>query len=198
MLIDLHVHSAISPCSSLSVGEILGNARAAGLDGVCITDHDTVAVLAQIREGFQPDGLLVLVGMEYTTPQGDFLVFGPVEDLRPGLDGRRLIRAVHGAGGAVVAAHPFRTWRPADVSVLDARCAIEVENGRNTEAENRSAAELAGRLDAVAVSGSDAHTMGELGRRPTRFTVPVRTRADLVGALRRGCCAPFHCLADAI
>jgi len=198
MLIDLHVHSAISPCSSLSVGEILGNARAVGLDGVCITDHDTLAVLAQIREGFQPDGLLVLVGMEYATRQGDFLIFGPVEDLRPGLDGAALIRTVHGAGGAVVAAHPFRSWRPADVSVLGGGCAIEVENGRNTDAENRCAVDLADRLNAVTVSGSDAHTMGELGRLPTRFSMPVRSRADLVRALRSGACAPFHRLADAI
>ncbi|MEF2230451.1 MAG: PHP domain-containing protein [Pseudodesulfovibrio sp.] len=198
MLIDLHVHSAVSPCSSLSVGEILGSARSLGLDGVCITDHGTVGVLAQIREGFQPDGLLVLVGMEYSTPQGDFLVFGPVEDLGPGMDGKRLIRTVLGAGGAVVAAHPYRAWRPVDVTVLDARCAVEVENGRNTDAENRCAAELAARLNAVAVSGSDAHILGELGRLPTRFTVPVRSRADLVQALRCGACAPFHRLADAI
>ena len=76
MLIDIHVHSTVSMCSSLSPADIIENGRACGLDGVCITDHDSTAVLSQIEEGFQSNGLLVLVGMEYTTPQGDFLVFG--------------------------------------------------------------------------------------------------------------------------
>lgn len=193
MLIDLHVHSTVSSCSSLSVCEILGNARSLGLDGVCITDHDSTSVLAQIREGFQPDGLLVLAGMEYATPQGDFLVFGPVEHLSPGLDGARLLQTVDRLGGAVVAAHPFRGWRPSDVAVLErGPCLIEVENGRNTDAENALAADLADRLGFHAVSGSDAHTLGELGRLPTRFDAPVRCRADLVRALRRGLCQPLR------
>lgn len=199
MLIDLHVHSAVSPCSCLAVGEILGNARSLGLDGVCITDHDTMSVLAQIREGFQSDGLLVLVGMEYATPQGDFLVFGPLERLEAGLDGARLLRRVARAGGAAVAAHPFRCWRPADVAVVSGgACLIEVANGRNTEDENRSAAELAGRLGVPTVAGSDAHALDELGRMPTRFSVPIRTRADLVRALRRGQCAPLRAPVSAL
>jgi len=192
MIIDLHVHSTVSPCSSLSVRDILGNARSLGLDGVCITDHDSTSVLAQIREGFQPDGLLVLAGMEYTTPQGDFLVFGPVERLRSGLSGAQLLGEVNRLGGAVVAAHPFRGWRPSDVAVLEhGPCLIEVENGRNTDAENNLAADLADRLGAHAVSGSDAHTLAELGRRPTLFDAPVRCRTDLVRALRRGLCLPL-------
>ncbi|WP_419787407.1 PHP domain-containing protein [Pseudodesulfovibrio sp.] len=198
MLIDLHVHSTISSCSSLPVGEILGNARSRGLDGVCITDHDSISVLSQIREGFQPDGLLVLVGMEYATPQGDFLVFGPVDRLTPGLDGASLLREVDSLGGAAVAAHPFRSWRSSDVAVVElGPCLVEVENGRNTDAENRQAAELADRLGAHAVAGSDAHTLAELGRRPTRFHTRISCRADLVHALRLGQCLPFH-MAEAV
>ena len=191
MLIDLHVHSAISPCSRLSVRDIIEKGRACGLDGVCITDHDTMAVLAQITEGFQSDGLLVLVGQEYTTPQGDFLVFGDVEGLAPNMSGRELLSAVEGVGGAAIAAHPFRGWRPADVSVLEhSRPVIEVENGRNAEPENVMAAALARKLDLVSVAGSDAHSLNELGRFPTHFTAPVRSRADLVRALREGRCTP--------
>jgi hypothetical protein len=191
MLIDLHVHSAISSCSRLSVRDIIEKGRACGLDGVCITDHDTMDVLAQITEGFQSDGLLVLVGQEYATPQGDYLIFGDVEGLGPNMNGLELFAAVESVGGAVIAAHPFRGWRPSDVSVLErGRPVIEVENGRNTDPENAMAAALAGKLDLTSVAGSDAHSLSELGRYPTQFTVPVRSRADLVRALKAGHCAP--------
>ncbi|CCH50452.1 PHP-associated domain-containing protein [Pseudodesulfovibrio piezophilus] len=192
MLIDIHVHSDNSSCSVMPASEIVARARSLGLDGVCITDHDTTAVLSQIQEGFQPDGLLVLVGMEYSTDEGDFLVYGDVESLVPGMDGRALLTSVIETGGAVVAAHPFRGWRPSDTGLFQSYppSAIEVVNGRNTEAEDAQALELACHLALAHVSGSDAHRFDELGRFPTRFTCPISDRVDLVNALRQGMCRP--------
>jgi len=188
MLIDMHVHSDVSRCSVLSVADILDNARKVGLDGVCITDHDTTAVLSQIDEGFQSDGLLVLVGMEYTTPQGDFLVHGPVESLKPGMPAPLLMATVRELGGAVVAAHPFRSWRPTDVSVITpfACTAVEVENGRNNSFENTQACAFARKQTMSGVAGSDAHRLEELGQRPTRFTTSISSREELVAALNDG------------
>ncbi|AMK12331.1 PHP domain-containing protein [Pseudodesulfovibrio indicus] len=193
MLIDLHVHSTCSQCSVLRPGEILAHARAMGLDGVCITDHDTMAVRSQLREGFQPDGLLVIVGMEYATPQGDYLVFGNLDSLPGGLGAEPLLERVRSLGGAVVSAHPCRTLRPADPAVLaGGLCsAAEVENGRNSRAENLLGLRLAVRHGLSQVAGSDAHTLEELGRCPTRFSVPVASAADLADALNRGLCRPF-------
>lgn len=192
MLIDLHVHSTISGCSSLPLEDILSTARSRGLDGVCITDHDSTDVLAQIEEGFQSDGLLVLVGMEYGTPQGDFLVFGHVEVLPKGMQASELLPAVKQLGGAAIAAHPFRGWRPTDTSLFETEwcSAIEIENGRNTEFENDLAAGLARKHMLPGVAGSDAHNLTELGRYPTRFSVPIQGREDLVHALNMGQCEP--------
>jgi len=160
------------------------------LDGVCITDHDSTDVLSQITEGFQSDGLLVLVGMEYATPQGDFLVFGNVEALSVGLEAPELLAAVKQLGGAAIAAHPYRGWRPTDPAVFEeSLCSlVEVENGRNSQIEDELAAALACRHELTAVSGSDAHSLAELGSYPTRFTVPITNREDLVRALNQGCC----------
>lgn len=192
MRIDLHVHSAVSACSVLSVRDILDRAKSLGLDGVCITDHDSTDVLSQIKEGFQPDGLLVLVGMEYTTPQGHFVVHGPVEALAPGMDLATLVDAVNLSGGAVVAAHPYRGWLASDPSVFSCSglAAIEVVNGRNTEEENRRAEISALKAGFNRVAGSDAHSIEELGRCPTDFSVPITSRDDLVRALKRGLCEP--------
>ncbi|MGE4298837.1 MAG: PHP domain-containing protein [Desulfovibrionaceae bacterium] len=194
MLIDLHVHSTYSPCSRLTVGEILAHARQRGLDGVCLTDHDTMAVAAQVREGVQADGLCVIVGMEYATPQGDYLVFGPFEALAPGLHARGLLELVRDGGGVAVAAHPFRSWRPVRPDCLNSGLCTHIEtmNGRNEACENQQARDWAMRHDMHATGGSDAHALDELGRCATRFDAPVRSRAEFVAALRAGTCSPVR------
>jgi predicted metal-dependent phosphoesterase TrpH len=193
---DLHVHTDLSPCSSLSVRDILRHARRLGLDGVCLTDHGTTAVRHQVREGVQADGLCVVIGMEYETAEGDFLVFGSSPalegDLPPGLPARELLHRVERAGGAAVAAHPFRASRPVGGRLLEERLCriVEAHNGRNTARENRRAEELAARHLLAATGGSDAHRLDELGRVVTQFEVSVRSRQELVWALLAGLCRP--------
>jgi hypothetical protein len=192
MLIDLHVHTDLSPCSRLGVEETLFNARARGLDGVCITDHDTMDARFEIAEGVQDNGLLVIIGMEYATAEGDFLLFGPFEDLQTGLSAREVLALVHEAGGASIAAHPCRAARSvAEDIVADGlvHC-LEVMNGRNTADENRCAHNWARRHGLPGVSGSDAHALNELGLTPTRFFAPLANRRELIAALRLGRCTP--------
>lgn len=190
MRLDLHIHTRASPCSALGIEDILGRARALGLDGVCLTDHDRVSREALELEGVQDDGLVVLVGMEYSTAQGDFLAFGPVERLPPGLAARQLLGRLRDLGGAAVAAHPYRSWRPADPAVfgLGLDLAVESINGRNLCSENEQARVLADRLGLAATGGSDAHRADEMGLAVTRFLRPVRSRAELVQALLAGDC----------
>ena len=190
MRFDLHVHTEHSPCSRLPLALILDNARRLGLDGVCLTDHDTMAAGGHVREGVQDDGLCVIVGMEYATPDGDVLLFGPVEALPPGLSAAVALDAVAALGGAAVAAHPFRSWRPAGTGLLlhPGLCAVEVENGRNRPEENDAARLFARRRGLPGVGGSDAHALAELGRVPTAIDAVVRSRGELVAALRSGRC----------
>ena len=194
MLMDLHIHTRASPCSSLRVEDILDRARALGLDGVCLTDHDLVGRASLAREGVQEDGLVVLVGMEYSTPEGDFLVFGPVEELPVGLPARQMLPLLRQLGGAAVAAHPFRSWRPADPDIftlgLELGLAVECYNGRNLTLENDKARILADRFGLHATGGSDAHGPEEMGLAVTRFQRPVLSRADLVQAILSGDCTP--------
>lgn len=190
MLFDLHVHSRHSTCSSLGLDQILTHARGRGLDGVCLTDHDTMAAGCQLREGVQADGLCVILGMEYATPGGDFLLFGPFEDLRPGLDAEELLALVDERRGAAVAAHPRRTLRPTAETLVAGGCCRLVEgiNGRNSTAENQWATAWLQRYPLNSCGGSDAHTLAELGRVATRFAGLIRSRGDLVDALRAGAC----------
>ena len=192
MILDIHVHTTYSTCSRLKLSDVLENARMRGLDGVCVTDHNTIAGRNEVREGIQKDGLCLLFGMEYDTPQGDFLVFGPFDDLKPGMDARELLRFVNSHEGAVIAAHPFRADRSVDPSLFaEGLCRIvEGINGRNTEDENQQVEKLAQKYGLVQCGGSDAHQLSELGKTATRFQIPVSSKGDLVKALREGLCSP--------
>ena len=191
MLFDLHVHTSFSPCGNMNIRDIIAWAGKRGLDGVCITDHHTMAVRHVVVEGLQENGICILFGMEYSTPQGDFLLFGPFEELAPNLSADLLLAMVHHQGGAAVAAHPFRQARPVDERLVrNGMChAIEVINGRNTPLEN-SAVEKWRRYGLTQCGGSDAHAMDELGTFATRFLIPVQTRGDLIQALVQGKCRP--------
>ena len=192
MRFDLHVHSSISACSNLKITDILDHAKARGLDGVCITDHDTMEINQHLKEGLQEDGLCVLFGMEYGTPDGDFLLFGPFEELPTGLPTPRLLEIVEQSGGAAVAAHPFRNGRSVrEHLVSEGLCRIvESINGRNAQKENESVASWRRRFILSECGGSDAHCLNELGKVVTSFDAPVRSRADLIHALRNGLCKP--------
>jgi hypothetical protein len=60
--IDLHVHSNASDGTD-SPAEVMRRARAAGLDVVALTDHDTQAGVAAARAAL-PEGLTLVPGME--------------------------------------------------------------------------------------------------------------------------------------
>jgi predicted metal-dependent phosphoesterase TrpH len=188
MKFDLHVHTNLSSCSSLTPEEILQHAKLRGLDGVCVTDHNTMGIRHHIAEGMQPDGLCVIFGMEYDTPDGDFLIFGPFEELAPGMPARQLLQTVAAVGGAAVAAHPFRRGRPVSEYVFrEGLCGIvENRNGRNTRRENLQADVWLEKYALTPCAGSDAHELCELGCITTRFGAGITSRADLIRALKAG------------
>lgn len=192
MLIDIHVHTRYSACSRLLMEEILEHAAGRGLDGVCITDHHSMQALERITPGLQSNGLRLFVGQEYTTTQGDFLIFGPLTALAPGMTARELLTAVARTGGAAVAAHPFRPQRPIAESVVREKLCRIVEsiNGRNSAADNQKLIRWRQKYDLIECAGSDAHSLEELGKVKTRFLTPIDSTTDLVRALNNGLCSP--------
>src|SRR3954471_2905906 len=118
MKFDLHMHTTrYSPDSRMDPLVLCRRARAVGLDGVVITEHDWLWTDAELEELRAPHpGLVVLAGMEVSAREGHFLVYGISDPsaLRPGVGVARLCGEVRRQGGAVVAAHPFRWGQPFD------------------------------------------------------------------------------------
>lgn len=192
MKFDLHVHTTLSQCSRLRIEDILDHAGYRGLDGVCITNHNTMAIENHIKEGLQQNGLCVIFGMEYATTDGDFLIFGPFEDLPEGMDAQSLLKTVNHRNGAAISAHPFRKARPTKEYVIKNNLchAVETINGRNTDIENLRTETWVRKYSFNKTGGSDAHTIDELGTVVTCFDQPISSRADFIHAIKNGTCHP--------
>lgn len=188
MLIDLHCHTRPrSACSSLSVAELIAGARAAGLDGVCLTEHDRLWPADEVHALAGAHGIVVLRGMEVTTELGHALVFGAHQP-PPGMFLAATLRAaVERAGGLMVLAHPARAGQPHMDRTALARLfdAVETINGSDGPEQNRAATAYANRVALPGTGGSDCHAPAEIGRAATRLAAPVRSEAELVAELRR-------------
>jgi hypothetical protein len=172
---DLHLHTVHSD-GRRTPAELAADARAAGLDFIASTEHNTTSANLGWGAHAGPD-LLVIDGQEVTTRDGHWLALGlpgeAVVDWRyraaDGVLGRVLV-GLRAGGGLAVAAHPFGTfpggaWR-FGYGGMDA---VEVWNGPWTPDDeaalgtwDRLLAEGAGAGRFLpAVAGSDAHGTGD-------------------------------------
>ena len=71
MKFDLHIHSCLSPCANLemSPGEIVARAKAAGMNGIALTDHQSARNCPAIAECAKRAGLSCLYGLEVQTAE---------------------------------------------------------------------------------------------------------------------------------
>jgi predicted metal-dependent phosphoesterase TrpH len=66
---DLHIHSIYSD-GTLTPRELVAEARRKGLDGIALTDHDTVDGLAEAVQAAQEAKFCLIPGIELTTDYG--------------------------------------------------------------------------------------------------------------------------------
>ena len=64
----------------MSPDQMMEAAKEAGLDGICITEHNKIWTAEEAAALSEKHGLLVLRGIEITTTGGDILVFGMEEE----------------------------------------------------------------------------------------------------------------------
>lgn len=165
--VDLHVHTEYSGDSKTSLKRAVISAKEKGLDGIGITDHNTVEGLEEARKLGKEEDLLIIPGIEISTKDGHVLGLGIKEKIERDRPAKETIKEIHKQGGLAIAAHPygfvFHHHTVGDlIKELDFD-AVEVFNSRNL-VENKKAIGVATELDLVQVAGSDAHLPGEIGK----------------------------------
>lgn len=167
--IDAHVHTAASDDASTAPEMLLQRASAVGLDGIVVTDHDTVEGARVVTDLASSYDLVAVSGCEVSTAGGHLLTLGvdfAPERGRPLHETARRIRA---AGGLSVVPHPFqRSRHGAKPAAIDAVDGIEVRNAHTlTGVRNDQAGRFADREGYAAFGGSDAHQAATVGRAAT-------------------------------
>ena len=188
--VDTHTHCEASPDSRTTVAEQARGVRAAGIDVVCATDHNTIDGGLRLRE--LADGFRVVIGEEISSRDGEIIGLFLDRAVPRDLSGEETIERIHDQGGLAIVPHPFsinRRYHMRRMSLDRLRPqidALEIFNAREAIfLNNRSAAAYAKTHDMVGTAGSDAHRASEIGRAfvdMPDFAGP----ADFLDALRRG------------
>ncbi len=200
MRIDLHIHtSPRSACSYIDPHELIQEVQRLKLDGICLTEHQVIWDSDEVNELARESGIKIFRGNEFTTNQGDMLVFGLYKDIKELMMIQELSEEVKTAGGYMIAAHPFRGFKTFGIGQLqmtvEQACrrkalefvdAIEVGNGKLSPDENDMARKVAQKLGLPGTAGSDAHRVDEVGRWATVFEKEIHTELELVQELHAG------------
>jgi predicted metal-dependent phosphoesterase TrpH len=199
MRFDHHIHtSRHSPDSEIDPFELVDFARAIGLDGVVITEHDyqwRATELAELAQRAAP--LHVFSGAEISAREGHFLVYGlpSLVEVWPGIALPELLQVVKRHEAAIVAAHPFRWNQPFDEIVAEhgpVFDALELVSN-NVTRETRSLAEaLLERHTMGSTGSSDAHEIDVVGCYYTEFDRPIHSLDKFVAAIKSRRGRPRH------
>lgn len=176
---DTHVHTIHSGDSPCEVEEVISAAKRKGLDGIAITDHDTVRGLEEAFEITQGEDFLIIPGIEVSSEDGHILGLGIEEQIPSELPAAETVRRIRKGGGIAVAAHPFGlSLKP--FAVLKANYdAVEVYNPRRYLG-NRLAKKYAAEHSLPVTAGSDAHFCDEVGLAGIKLDMDSKPNFDMI------------------
>jgi predicted metal-dependent phosphoesterase TrpH len=165
---DLHVHTCYSIDCLSPLEQIIERCLELGINCIAVADHNTIAGALKLR-GIAP--FKVIVAEEVLTPVGEIMGLFLSEEVPKGLSPQETMSRIRSQGGLVAIPHPFGRSLPwnanmlTSTEVLSQVDIIEAFNSRtpfsNSIARSRKLAKEQGK---VASAGSDAHTLGEIGR----------------------------------
>lgn len=193
--IDLHTHTFFSGDGVSSPEENIAAAKAKGLHGFAITDHNTCDAIPYLldkglmREDGQPvDGFLVIPGQEVTTAEGHLLCIGTTLPDLKGTPAREVCEMIHERGGLAIPPHPYDLFRAGiryqtlETLPIDA---LEVFNAATTlRRYNKFAFKYAKLRGLPMTAASDAHHYAALG---TAYTILELEDFSVTGVLAQIC-----------
>jgi predicted metal-dependent phosphoesterase TrpH len=176
---DLHIHSHYSPCGYMKPEDILRIAKKQGLNGIAITDHDTMKAYPILKKLNKDKNFEIIPGEEITTEYGDVLALYIAKEIKS----RKLLevlKEIHAQGGISIIPHPYRpmpwTIFKFPLEQLKGKIdAIEVVNSRNTIWANNKAKRMAETLKVSQTGSSDAHIILDIGKAYTLFDAKEKT-----------------------
>ena len=173
MRYDLHIHTHYSKCSNLKPDVILKTAKEKGLNGIAITDHNSIKGALEVAKLNKDKNFEVIIGEEIKTLQGEVLgLYLKQEIITDNLEDA--INQIKKQGGLAILAHPFAYIRQSfrgDIEKLKNKLdGIECFNSRTLYPWlDKRANKLAETHNLAKTGSSDAHFWFEIGAGYTEF-----------------------------
>ena len=187
--IDFHTHSRYSKDGFSKPEEMILRAKSVGLDGIAITDHNTVLAHKEIMALGKKHNILVIPGVEVKAKEGDILAYNVSKSFPKKIPAKKLVELMHKEGALVAAAHPYSlVLHPLCIRGLTEKLdldAVEIFNSR-TYYSNKKAKIAAKRRNLPAIAGSDAHMPEEVGNAYTIVDAKAKTVKAVLEAVKSG------------
>jgi len=166
--VDFHSHTMWSGDSTTTPDEIIESVAAAGIDVLCITDHNSIKGAIELKESLP---CRVVVGEEMRTHAGEIIGLFLKERIPQGTRPEDAAKNIREQGGLVYIPHPFDPLRNnLRQEVLDELVShdlvdgIEILNGKTSlRSLNDKASAYAAKHGLAMGAGSDAHVAEAIG-----------------------------------
>ncbi|MEM3613525.1 MAG: PHP domain-containing protein [Candidatus Bathyarchaeia archaeon] len=189
--IDLHVHTCHSYDGLIKPREIAIYAKRAGLNGIAITDHDTIDGALKLAKIVAD--LLIIPSIEISSLEGHIIGLNIQEIVPKKLTAEETIERIHSLGGLAIACHPKAFFKASLGQKMNKNFdAVEVVNASAFPFKHstKQALEMAKNLGVPQVGGSDAHYAPEIGSAYTLVNAELNCE-EIVKAISKGLCEPF-------
>ena len=197
------MHTHHSRDCTIPTAEVLRLCRRRGLDGIAVTDHNTLAGGLEAAR-LAPPGFVVIPGEEIKSREGEIIGLFLSEEIPAGLSPEETAGRIRAQRGVVLVPHPFDPLRrsPLRTPALERLVAaglvdaVEVLNARMAlRGHNARGAAFAARCGLPGTAGSDAHSRPEYGHAYVEMA-PFKDRdefvANLATATTGGGLSPFY------
>jgi len=164
--LDLHIHSEYSGDGIGSPTEIIKHLQKRGLQGMAITDHNTVEGSLKALK-VAPKDFIVIPGVEISTRDGHMIALDIKENIRRELSIEETVEKIIDLGGTPIVPHLFRNMSGIKKDKLRAiqtkLSAIEVFNSCSVPQSNLKTSKIAKELNLGGTGGSDSHDPAYVG-----------------------------------
>ena len=170
--VDMHSHTMFSGDSTTTLDESAESVVEAGIDVLCVTDHNAIEGALRLQRALEGDGVCrVVVGEEVRTHTGEIIGLFLSERIPFGAPAAETARQIRSQGALVYIPHPFDPMRRnlteaslEEITAAGLVDAIEVHNSKTSLQSLNARALGFGVEHALGLgAGSDAHVPHALG-----------------------------------
>jgi len=177
--LDLHIHSQYSEDGAGTPEEIIKYLKKKGLNGMAITDHNTIKGSLKALK-LAPKDFIVIPGIEISTSDGHMLALNVKNDVTRDLTVEETVEQIIDMGGTPIVPHLFRNMSGIRTNnlkkIYKKTPAIEVYNACSLAQTNLKTTKIAKKLDLGGIGGSDSHRPEYVGY---AYTTVDTTNLDL-------------------